>query len=76
MIGIMFAAALTATQVGTCKALEELAYMASLANQRGVPASKIIEIAGDDDIFQLFSNFRKDKKRIDLNINGNTSCKI
>jgi hypothetical protein len=52
MIGIMFAAALTATQVGTCKVLEEFAYMASLANQKGVPASKIIEIAGDDDIFQ------------------------
>ena len=46
MIGIMFAAAMTATQAGTCKALEELAYMASLANQKGVPASKIIEIAG------------------------------
>ena len=52
MIGIMFAAALTATQVGTCKVLEEFAYMTSLANQKGVPASKIIEIAGDDDIFQ------------------------
>lgn len=52
MIGIMLAASLTATQAGTCKALEDLAYSASLANQKGVPASKIIEIAGDNEIFQ------------------------
>lgn len=55
MIGIMFAAAISAQGVENCKAIEELAYMASLANQKGVPATRIMEIAGNDELHQAIA---------------------
>lgn len=46
MIGIMFAAALTATQAGTCKALEELALHGFASNRKACQHQRLSRSPG------------------------------
>lgn len=52
MIGIMFAAALSASDIKYCSALERLAFSASRAYQAGVSVTEIYKLAGDEVVYQ------------------------
>lgn len=52
MIGIMFAAAITAQQIEQCNSIEKYALAAAKAHQRGVPVSELIKHTAGDEILQ------------------------
>ena len=52
MIGIMFAAALSASDIEFCNGLERLAMAASNAYQRGASVTEIYKLAGDEVVYQ------------------------
>ena len=52
MIGIMFAAALTAQQIEQCNSMEQYALAAAKAHQRGVPVSELMKHTAGDEMLQ------------------------
>lgn len=52
MIGIMFAAALSASDIEFCNSLERLALAASGAYQRGVSVTELYHLAGGEVVYQ------------------------
>lgn len=52
MIGIMFAAALSASDIEFCNGLERLALSASDAYQRGVSVTELYQLAGGEVVYQ------------------------
>lgn len=52
MIGIMFAAAITAQQIEQCNSMEQYALAAAKAHQRGVPVSELMKHTAGDEMLQ------------------------